>query len=100
MSVITITSTGIVVSWDLPLASQRNGRITSYSVSYGTSSSMRGRSTLTSLSTSMRINGLKPYRVYYVQVAASTVNGTGVYSGAVSTRTYQDGELVLLCVCV
>ena len=89
----------MMVSWQPPVARDRNGDITGYMVNY----TMVGSSDIDMMSMifmgetkgfmHITISGLVAYVNYSVIVAAMTVNGTGPFSNRMVGRSGENGKL-------
>ena len=83
----------LIVSWQPPLARERNGPITNYVIQYTRVSPSDMMSVNVGNGTTHTISGLVAYVNYSVIVAAMTVNGSGPFSDpAVVGRSGEDGE--------
>lgn len=92
VSIDTTSSQSAVISWNPPLLEERNGIITSYSITIhrqGTDSQRQ----LTSLTTMISVSMLSPFTTYTVTVAASTTIDVGPPSTQLTFRTDEDGEI-------
>ena len=91
VSIDSTTSQSVEISWSPPLLEERNGIITSYTVTVsrqGTDSQIQ----LTSATTSISVSMLNPFTTYMVTVAASTTIGVGPPSTQLTFRTAEDGK--------
>ena len=92
VSVISPSSTSLLVTWGHPLAPDRNGVITTYTVNRQT-----GSKTLTTElagnDTSQLLEGLVPFTEYNITVAGNTSAGQGEFSVPFTARTLNDSEL-------
>ena len=89
----SLSSTSVLLSWNPPLAEQRNGIITEYYINVteietGSTSQLVARDT-----TQLFIDTLHPYYVYNFFIAAATSVGPGPYSPVFTIQTPEDGEL-------
>ena len=85
------SSTAITVQWGpVEPCDQQNGAITGYSVRYGSENISISGDSSGGMTT---ITGLTPSTTYYIQMAAETSAGTGVYSDPLTTET-PDSECV------
>ena len=91
VSVISPSSTSLLVTWDHPLAPDRNGVITGYTVIRQEDSEMY-TTELFSNDTSQLLKGLLPFTRYNITVAGSTSAGRGNFTMAVKMRTLIDSE--------
>ena len=82
--------TSFYVVWDPPTPEDRNGIIISYVVNI-TGVETGEQIQLTSDSESVNVTALAPNTAYFCIVAASTIVGTGPFSGGVSIRTLDAG---------
>lgn len=92
VSASAINSTALIINWELPAPSERNGDITGYSLLLR---EVPTNST-TSLSQSgahieLVVSSLQPYYEYECQIAAETAVGRGPYGDVITTRTLSDG---------
>ena len=93
VSVISPSSTSLLVTWDHPLAPDRNGVITGYTVNRQT-----GNKTLTTElagndTSLLLLEGLVPFTEYDISVAGNTSAGQGEFSVPFTVRTLNDSEL-------
>jgi hypothetical protein len=91
VSVDSTTSQSVEISWSHPLLEERNGIVTSYSVTV----SRQGSDSLiqlTSPTTSISVSLLNPFTTYIVTVAAFTSIGVGPPSTLLTFRTAEDGK--------
>ena len=104
VNVISPSSTSLLVTWDHPLAPDRNGVITGYTVIRQKGSEID----LTELfrnDTSQLLVGLVPFTEYNITVAGNTSAGRGEFTVPVTVRTLNDSEwrrdidLGVLCIC-
>ena len=88
---ISPSSTSLLVTWGHPLAPDRNGVITTYTVNRQT-----GSKTLTTElagnDTSQLLEGLVPFTEYNITVAGNTSAGQGEFSVAYTVRTLNDSK--------
>ena len=97
VSVDSATSQSVDISWSPPLLEERNGIITSYTVTVsrqGSDSPIQIASPTTSISVSM----LNPFTSYTVTVAALTSIGVGPPSTLLTFRTAEDGKGACMCI--
>jgi len=91
-SVISINSTTITLSWNPPPSDQLNGYLQHYVIDcteHETASESRVLSTYTQVT----LQSLHPYYAYTCRVAAVTT-GSGPYTGNLTVRLPEDGELL------
>ena len=84
-------STSLLVTWDHPLAPDRNGVITGYIVIRQKGSDI-DLTELFSNDTSQLLTGLVPFTEYSITVAGNTSAGRGEFTVPVIMRTLQDSE--------
>ena len=90
VTIIILSSTSLMASWQAPTLSQQNGIIRQYALVILDVAS--GEETnLISFGTSTNATGLKPFTSYSCKVAAFTVS-YGPYSASVNVTTQQDGK--------
>ena len=85
-------SRSVEIAWNPPLLEERNGNITSYSITIsrqGSDSLIQLTSPITSITVSM----LNPFTTYTVTVTASTSIGVGPPSTLLNFRTAEDGTM-------
>ena len=91
----TVTSsTSIFLEWNPPDVSDQNGVIIGYVVNV-TVIATGEMFQLTTTSTNLTLDSLKPFTTYVCRIAARTVVGIGPYSIAVIATTEQAGKLLL-----
>ena len=93
VSLNTLSSTSIKISWASPPTTSTNGVIQGYKVIYGPSKTWydpKTRDTKISADTKTELNNLAKYTNYTVQVLAYTNGGDGVKSEAYTATTEQD----------
>ena len=91
-----VSSTEIMVTWDIVPEIDQNGVITMYEVLYvplETFDGMIGIDMMLVESTSFLIRDLQEYVDYNVSVRAYTSVGAGPYSTGMIVRTLEDGKL-------
>ena len=88
---ISPSSTSLLVTWDHPLAPDRNGVITGYTVIRQKGSEI-DLTELFSNDTSLLLTGLVPFTEYNITVAGSTSAGRGEFTVPVLMRTLNDSE--------
>ena len=89
--VISPSSTSLLVTWDHPLAPDRNGVITGYTV-IRQSGSERDTAELFSNDTSHLLTGLVPFTDYNITVVGNTSAGQGEFTMPFIMRTLNDSE--------
>ena len=88
---ISPSSTSLLVTWDHPLAPDRNGVITGYTVIRQKGSEI-DLTELFSNDTSQLLVGLVPFTEYSITVAGNTSAGRGEFTKPVTMRTLNDCE--------
>ena len=88
---ISPSSTSLLVTWDHPLAPDRNGVITGYTVIRQEDSEMI-MTELFSNDTSHLLTELVPFTEYSITVAGNTSAGRGDFTVPVIMRTLNDSE--------
>ena len=83
--------TSLLVTWEHPLAPDRNGIITGYTVVIQTGSKMN-ITELFSNDTSHLLTGLVPFTDYNITVAGNTSAGQGEFTMPFIMRTLNDSE--------
>ena len=83
------SSTSLRVTWDPPLAAERNGIIISYTVSYASTASTEMNETTSN--TEIILESLNIFELYNVTVSANTINGSGPLAYTVE-RTNSDSK--------
>ena len=91
VNVISPNSTSLLVTWDHPLAPDRNGVITGYTV-IRQSGSERDTAELFNNDTSHLLTGLVPFTEYNITVAGNTSAGQGEFTMPFIMRTLNDSE--------
>ena len=91
VEVISPSSTSLLVTWDHPLAPDRNGVITGYTVIRQKGSEI-DLTELFSNATSQLLTGLVPFTEYSITVAGNTSAGRGVFTKPVTMQTLNDSE--------
>ena len=91
VNVISPSSTSLLVTWDHPLAPDRNGVITGYTVIRQKGSEI-DLTELFSNDTSQLLTGLVPFTEYNITVAGNTSAGQGEFTMPVIMRTLNDSE--------
>ena len=83
------SSTSILLTWDPPPITQRNGIITSYSITQvvaGVSS------TLSTTEQTLLVTSLRPFTSYTFEIAASTSVGLGPRTSPITENTPEAGK--------
>ena len=88
---ISPSSTSLLVTWDHPLAPDRNGVITGYTV-IRQSGSERDTAELFNNDTSHLLTGLAPFTNYNITVAGNTSAGQGEFTMPFIMRTLNNSE--------
>ena len=91
VNVISPSSTSLLVTWDHPLVSDRNGVITGYIVIRQKGSEI-DLTELFSNDTSQLLVGLVPFTEYSITVAGNTSAGRGEFTKPVTVWTLNDSE--------
>ena len=87
------SSTSIFVTWGQVPASDQNGVILSYTVSYKEASNGSAqRVTVDEPTNSTTLNGLNEYTNYIITVLASTIKGAGIVSAPIFVITDEDSK--------
>ena len=88
-----VSSTEIMVTWDIVPEMDQNGVITMYEVLYVPLETFDVTMTATVLSpnTSVTLTGLEEYVFYNISVRAFTNAGSSDYSTVLQRRTFEDG---------
>ena len=90
VTIVILSSTSLMASWQAPSLTQQNGIIRQYTIVILDIASGE-ETTLISFGTSANVTGLKPFTSYSCKVAAFTVS-LGPYSASVNVTTQQDGK--------
>lgn len=94
-AVVSITSTSAVLSWNPPSVDEQNGIITGYVINVTLLAT--GESyLLSSNTTTLLVDILRPFRKYLCIVAAETGIGAGPFGTQIEVQTPQDGETKLI----
>lgn len=88
---IVPSSTTLTLTIEEPLPEHQNGIITGYLVRV-TRASNGNRQEQSSTDASVTVSSLTPYTQYFVNIAASTVNGTGPFGESYEVTTLEAGE--------
>ena len=91
-----MSSTSILVTWDMVLLIDQNGNITMYQVLYEPQQTFGGAigeetATVSALNSSVTLTRLQEYVTYNISIRAVTNGGVGVYSEEIVRRTFEDG---------
>ncbi|XP_075037786.1 receptor-type tyrosine-protein phosphatase F isoform X17 [Mixophyes fleayi] len=86
LQVVGLTTSTTEVSWDPPVLSERNGKITNYTVVYRDINSPQDLTNITR-DTHITLVNLKPDTTYDIKVRARTNKGTGPLSPSIQSRT-------------
>ena len=92
---LALSSTSLVLMWELPLLEQQNGPIVGYYVRVTRVHSGDILEWDTN-STVVTVDSLVPYTLYEWRVAAQTIAGTGPLSSPVTEQTLPDGKQLLI----
>ena len=92
---LALSSTSLVLMWDLPQLEQQNGPIVGYSVRVTRVDSGDIFEWDTN-STVVTIDSLVPYTLYEWRVAAQTIAGTGPFSNPLTEQTLPDGKYLMM----
>ena len=95
----SLTSSSILLSWALPLQSQRNGAITGYVINITNLDTEMTQQHITGLVSNLTITDLSPFTVYVATIAARTAVGVGPFSGVFSSQTLGDGTILFRVEC-
>ena len=91
LSITSIYSTALQLSWNEPNAADRNGVLQNYHIFYSIVGSAVEH-TVETENTGITLTGLEEYTDYVISVNASTVIGIGP-GASVTIRTAADGDL-------
>ena len=86
------SSTAITLNWARPLFP--NGLIQFYVVVYYPEGNISGAINTTTPNTTLTINGLAFYTLYFFNVSVVTGGGTSPFAGPISQRTSEDGTFL------
>nr|XP_060629301.1 receptor-type tyrosine-protein phosphatase F isoform X4 [Anolis sagrei ordinatus] len=86
LRVVGLTTSTTKVTWNPPLLSERNGKITNYTVVYRDINSQQNLTNVTK-ETSITLANLKPDTTYDIKVRAHTSKGAGPLSPSIQSRT-------------
>ena len=85
---VPTSSTSVVLTWDPPLLGERNGVITSYTITLNLDGS---DTVVTTGDTMFTVLHLRPFTSYTFSVSASNRIGSGPVSGELTETTLEDG---------
>ncbi|XP_041445140.1 protein tyrosine phosphatase receptor type F L homeolog isoform X17 [Xenopus laevis] len=86
LQVVGLTTSTTEVSWEPPVLSERNGKITNYTVVYRDINSQQDLTNITR-DTYITLVNLKPDTTYDIKVRARTSKGAGPLSPSIQSRT-------------
>ncbi|XP_062835742.1 receptor-type tyrosine-protein phosphatase F isoform X10 [Anolis carolinensis] len=86
LRVVGLTTSTTKVTWNPPLLSERNGKITNYTLVYRDINSQQNLTNVTK-ETSITLANLKPDTTYDIKVRAHTSKGAGPLSPSIQSRT-------------
>ncbi|XP_075472206.1 receptor-type tyrosine-protein phosphatase F isoform X9 [Ascaphus truei] len=86
LQVVGLTTSTTEVSWDPPVLSERNGKITNYTVVYRDINSQQDLTNVTR-DTKITLVNLKPDTTYDIKVRGRTNKGAGPLSPSIQSRT-------------
>ena len=90
LNVFSTLTTSTILSWNPPLVEDQNGVITGYVVNV--TLLITGETyLLSSNTTTLLVDILKPFRTYVCIIAAQTSAGTGPFGAQITVQTLQDG---------
>ena len=92
VSLLTLSSTTIYVSWDEVPAVERNGIITRYQVNYSQTAFTEDMQTMYTTDLNITLQNLHEYTTYTILVRAFTSAGAGPYSNETVTTTFEDSK--------
>ena len=96
-----MSSTGILIMWDIVPPIDQNGIITMYEVMYQPLETFNGNiatKTINLTNMSVLLADLQEFVNYTISVRAYTRKGAGPYSDEVTILTLEDGKLILFAV--
>ena len=96
LTVEAATSDSVTLSWSPPDVHSQNGIITSYLINV-TASETGETFQVSSTTTKLVIQSLRPFSTYLCAIAAEISVGTGPFSISVSIRTNEAGMLYTAC---
>lgn len=88
LALTPLSSTSIILTWNPPLIHERNGLITTYTITF---TSEGNTNIFTARDPSLTLHNLRPFTEYTFNVSASTRVGSGPVSGAFTGSTLEDG---------
>ena len=94
-----LSSTAILVNWDMVPPMEQNGLITQYQVLYQpleTFGEAIGEDTAFATGMTANLTGLQENVAYRISVQAYTSEGEGPYSDKVTATTNEDGKLTII----
>lgn len=97
VSVGNISSESVILTWDPPQYSERNGVINRYDINL-TDAELETIAQIVTTSAYIEISSLSPFTTYFTFVSASTSAGMGPFGTSLSFTTLEDGELCVQCV--
>ena len=92
-----LTSTSVLLTWDPPPLSHRNGIITEYNITFIEVGSSNVR-LFTTTTNKFNVSMLSPYTLYNFAVSAITSVGMGPLSNYTTLQTLQDGKNGLIII--
>lgn len=90
ISIATVTSKSALITWIPPADEEKNGIITSYTVSL-LEAEREEEIYLQTKMVSINVTGLMPFTTYFVSIAASTSVGIGPFGTMLVMNTQEDG---------
>lgn len=96
---IVAGSTNLSLSIDPPQPEDQNGVLTGYLVVLTEASNGR-RSEISSANSTVTLRNLTPFTLYFINVAARTVNGSGPLSTSYQVSTLEAGNVYPYCVII
>ena len=94
VAVSALSSTSIVISWDLPPPEGRNGDIIGYIINVTNLDSGVIQQITAAAVTNITIPNLRPFTIYVATVSARTAVGMGPFSNVRSVQTLEDGRCI------
>lgn len=95
LTVSTLTSRTLNVTWNFPILEEQNGDIISYTILLEDRDDVNGYTVVQEEDTEelgIVLEELLPFHLYYVSVAASTQVGLGPYTARVLVEMSEDGK--------
>ncbi|XP_039590549.1 protein tyrosine phosphatase receptor type Fa isoform X12 [Polypterus senegalus] len=86
LRVVGLTTSTTELAWEPPVLSERNGKITQYSIVYRDINSQQNNTNITS-QTHITLTGLRSDTTYDIRVQAFTSKGAGPLSPSIQSRT-------------